>query len=128
MTSFYDNIIFIYTSTLIFHAFNGSLGSEPQTKSQNKLSLSNLLIHMKCLLCLYQVSREIRQEFICLMLISGSKCVHLKLSSGCEPLALVLQTRAGISANIVTSRRRRRALLQINMFLYIVPAAALFAL
>lgn len=54
-------------------------------------------------------TENIRKEFICLILVSGTKCVRLQLSSGCEPLALTLQTGAGRGANTATSQTRRRA-------------------
>lgn len=54
------------------------------------------------------------QEFICLMLVSGSKCVRLQLCSGCESLALALQPRAGRGASTATSRGRRRRLSDTN--------------
>lgn len=78
---------------------------------------------MKCLFFLYWESREIRQEFICLMLVSGSKCVRLQLCSGCEPLALTLQSTAGRGASTATTwrrRRRRRRRAKTNMFLSVL--------
>lgn len=80
--------------------------------SQSTLPLSNFLIWMKCLLRHYQVSWEIRQEFM----FDACKWVQMCSLTALLRLWIIstLQTRAGRGANTATSRRRRRRLNATN--------------